>query len=262
MRRAVAQFDGLLSHGGNRKTPQIAFKMLLLDALGGPSNLAGGTLVTTRRLILPLTLAVLAASAMPVRAQSAFPAPLPGAVGPPANDPAFPPVNGVPRGGASGGFPSSGAPPISGGFAPPGGGPQAAGPSDECMNGFLPLRAEAEKRGGLIKKASEHHAPPAEACKLIGNFSQSEVKMIQYIEAHQQKCGIPPQIGDQMRSGHKNTEKMLTQVCNVAQQAQQRGPAGPSLSEVLGTASAPEATVAKRSGGSTFDTLSGNVLAR
>ena len=43
---------------------------------------------------------------------------------------------------------------------------------------------------------------------------------------------------------------------------QQRGPAGPSLSEVLGSATAvPEATTAKK-GGSTFDTLNGNVLAR
>jgi hypothetical protein len=40
------------------------------------------------------------------------------------------------------------------------------------------------------------------------------------------------------------------------------GPAGPTLSDVLGTSSAvPEATVAKK-GGSTFDTLNGNVLTR
>jgi hypothetical protein len=55
---------------------------------------------------------------------------------------------------------------------------------------------------------------------------------------------------------------MQTRVCAVAQQAQQRGPVGPSLSEVLGSAgAAPEATVTKR-GGSTFDTLNGNVLTR
>jgi hypothetical protein len=40
-------------------------------------------------------------------------------------------------------------------------------------------------------------------------------------------------------------------------------PAGPSLSDVLGSAAAlPEATVAKKSGGTTFDTLSGNALTR
>ena len=50
----------------------------------------------------------------------------------------------------------------------------------------------------------------------------------------------------------------------VAEQAaaQPRGPAGPSLSDVLGSsASLPEATPTKK-GGSTFDTLNGNVLTR
>ena len=63
-------------------------------------------------------------------------------------------------------------------------------------------------------------------------------------------------------SSIKNTSKMQAQVCNVAQQQQQRGPAGPSLSEVLGSSAAlPEATATKK-GGSTFDTLNGNVLSR
>jgi len=130
------------------------------------------------------------------------------------------------------------------------------------MKGFMPLREEAEKRGKLIKAASDRHAPPSEACKLIGNFAQSEIKMIKYVEAHAAKCGIPPQIGEQLKSGHKNTEGMQQKVCAMAEQMQQKGPAGPSLSEVLGSATAlPEATVAKKGGG-TFDTLNGNVLQR
>ena len=106
------------------------------------------------------------------------------------------------------------------------------------MKGFVPLREDAEKRGKLIKAASERHASPDEACKLIRNFGQAELKMIKYVETNASKCGIPPQISDQLKSGHKNTEKMQTQVCNVAQQQQQRGPAGPSLSDVLGSSAA------------------------
>ena len=129
------------------------------------------------------------------------------------------------------------------------------------MKGFMPLREEAEKRGKLIKAASDRHAPPDEACKLIGNFAQAELKMIKYIEVHSTKCGIPPQISEQLKNGHKNTENLLKKVCAVAQQ-QQKGPAGPSLSEVLGSSAAlPEATPTKK-GGSTFDTLNGNVLTR
>jgi hypothetical protein len=217
-----------------------------------------------RRLIVPLTAAAMIASAgqmfsaSHVLAQGAFPAPLPNQSASP-----FPPVNGTAPSatvGAPSPFPTEGAAPVSRGFSGPP--PQASGPADACMKGFVPLREEAEKRGKMIKAASDRKAPPDEACKLIKNFGAAEMKMIKYVETNSAKCGIPPQIADQLRTVHKNTEKMQTQVCNVAQQAASRGPAGPSLSEVLGSSSAlPEAQPVKK-GGSTFDTLNGNVLTR
>ena len=223
-----------------------------------------------RRLLLPLTVAVVALHAGHAAAQGAFPAPLPNQ-GVQPNDPAFPPVNGAAPSasvgtGSSSAFPSGGAAPLTGGggagFGPPPAAPSQQAGADACMKEFMPLREDAEKRGKMIKAASDRHAGPDEACKLIKNYSQAELKMLKYVESHQAKCGIPPQIGDQLKAGHKNTEALESKVCNVAQQVQQRGPAGPSLSEVLGSATAvPEATAAKK-GGSTFDTLNGNVLAR
>jgi hypothetical protein len=234
-----------------------------------------------RRLMLLLGVAAFIVPAGKVLAQGAFPPPLPGQ-GMIANDPAFPPVNGSVRandpafppvngaapapsvGGRPTSFPVTGAAPFAGGGfeRPPGGPPpQEAAVTDQCMKAFLPLRAEAEKRGKLIKAASDRHASPAEACKLIKNFGQAEFKMIKYVEGHATKCGIPPQVSEQLKTGHKNTETMQQKICAVAEQ-QQRGPPGPSLSEVLGSAAAlPEATPTKR-GGSTFDTLNGNVLTR
>jgi hypothetical protein len=230
--------------------------------------------LTIRRLIVPLTLAIVTAYAGQASAQGAFPAPLPGRAGQ-SNDPAFPPVNGAAPASlgappaAPSPFPSTGAAPVTGTQferpRPAAAPPQAGGPSDACMKGFVPLREDAEKRGKLIKAASDRHAPPPEACKLIQNFAQAELKMIQYVEANSAKCGIPPQIADQLKGGHKNTEAMQKKVCDVAQQIQARGgaPAGPSLSEVLGSSAAlPEATPTNKKGGSTFDTLNGNVLAR
>jgi len=220
-----------------------------------------------RRLIVPLTVAVFAVHAGQAFAQGAFPAPLPGRSAP-VNDPAFPPVNGAAPtasvGTPSSSFPVNGAAPITGSaFERAPAPPSQAGPADECMKGFIPLREEAEKRGKLIKAASDRHATPDEACKLIGNFGQSEIKMIKYVETNSSKCGIPAQIADQLKNGHKNTEAMQKKVCAVAQQGQQRGPAAPSLSEALGSSAAlPEANVAAKKGGSTFDTLNGNVLAR
>ena len=225
-----------------------------------------------RRLIVPLTAVVMTVHAGQAFAQGSFPAPLPNQSAAPSGASPFPPVNGAAP--AASPFPSQGAAPVSGssvfdrGAAPTGGMPQAGGPpqaggaADACMKAFLPLREEAEKRGKMIKAASDRKAPPDEACKLIGNFGQAELKMIKYVETNAAKCGIPSQIADQLKNGHKNTEKMQKQVCAVAAQGQGRGPAGPSLSEVLGSSAAlPEAQPTKR-GGSTFDTLNGNVLSR
>ena len=131
------------------------------------------------------------------------------------------------------------------------------------MKNFLPLRQEAEKRGHLLKVAGERKATPEEACKLITSFIQAEVKMIKYVETNAARCGIPPQIAEQLKKGHQSTEAMQVRVCNAAQQAKNQPAAGPSLSDVLGSAAAlPEASLAKKSGGTTFDTLSGNALTR
>jgi hypothetical protein len=216
--------------------------------------------LTIRRLIAPLAIATIVLHAGQAGAQGAFPAPLPNQSAASASP--FPPVGGAPASAtpAPSPFPSAGASPM-GGFGPP---PQAqaGGPAEACMKGFVPLRQEAERRGKLIKAASDRKAAPDEACNLIRNFGDAEVKMIKYIETNAQKCGIPPQIADQLKAGHKNTEAMRAKVCSVAQQmVQQRSAAAPSLSEALGSMQAPEAQASRR-GGSTFDTLNGNVLAR
>lgn len=219
-----------------------------------------------RHLIAPLAVAIVTFHAGQVLAQGAFPAPLPGKAGT-VNDPAFPPVNGAaptPSFGnapAPASFPGAGAPGMaSSPFAAP---PTQAGPPDNCMKEFLPLRQEAEKRGQALKAASDKHSGPEIACKLIGNFIQAEVKMIKYVEVNSARCGIPPQIFDQLKKGHQGSEAMQTKICSAAQQVKNQAPAGPSLSDVLGSAAAlPEATVAKKSGGTTFDTLSGNALTR
>ena len=216
-----------------------------------------------RRLFVPLAVAAVVLPTGYASAQGGFPAPLPGQAQ--TNSSPFPPINGAPTAPVAAApaapFPSNGAAPF-GGFQPaPMGAPQG-GPSEKCMKDFIPLREEAERRGKLIKAASDRHAGPDEACKLIGNFGKAEVKMIKYVEANAASCGIPQQIAEQLKAGHKGTETLEKKVCGVAAQAQMRGPAGPSLSDVLGSSAAlPEVNTAKK-GGSTFDTLNGNVLAR
>jgi hypothetical protein len=174
-------------------------------------GLAGGTALIIRRLIVPLGVAIVTVCAGQAFAQGAFPAPLPGQA-PTKNDSVFPPVNGA-------------APLANTGLerAPA---PLSQGAADDCMKEFTPLREEVGKRGKAVKVATEQHAPPEEACKLLGNFSQAELKMIDYVESHAAKCGIPPQTADQLKSAHTNTENLQKRVCQVAQQAAPKGPAG------------------------------------
>jgi hypothetical protein len=169
-----------------------------------------------RRLIVPLALAVVTLHAGQAFAQDTFPSPRPSQAEAPASSASQGPhVNGAAP------FASLGASAAS----------QAGSRSDACTNGFAPLREEAEKRAKLVKAASDRKAPPDEACKLIGNFGQAELKMIKYVETNSAKCGIPPQIAERLRTGHRNTDKIQKQVCTMAQR---RPSAGSDRDEVLG----------------------------
>jgi hypothetical protein len=156
----------------------------------------GGTAMVTCRLIALSALAAVTFAADAAMAQGAFPAPLPGRDATTINPPAAAPLLGIP--------------------APP------RTPAAECINGFTPLRQDAEKKGKLIKAAGDRHAAPEEACMLIVSYLEAETRMIKYVEANAQ-CGIPAQVADQLKAGRKNTEALRMRVCAAADQAQRRG---------------------------------------
>jgi hypothetical protein len=142
--------------------------------------------------------------------------------------------------------------------APAGASPFGGQPQEPpCMKDFAPLREDAEKKAGLIRTASQKKAPREEICKLITNFSAAEGKMVNFIETKSASCGIPKQIATQMKASHERTLKARTQVCAAAPAGGQA--AAPSLSDALGTATAPIPETAK-SGSNAFDTLTGNAL--
>lgn len=224
----------------------------------------------TPRFVL-ITIALIGQAAI-AQAQGAFPAPLPGgqAAAPPppmsaGPSAAPPPMTAAP---APSSFPS----PTGGGFSAPMGGSFSAAPQQQpgpsanaqaCQTEFVALKKDAEKKAAAIAAASKRKASPQEACKLIGTFLASEVKMIKYVESNVQRCGIPPNAAAGMKKGHLNSVQLEKKICAAAANtAQQGAPPAPSLSEALGSASLPETKATKRSGGSTFDTLSGNVLSR
>lgn len=249
-----------------------------------------------------MTFTAMAACCVQAAAQGAFPAPLPSqssgaaspfppvnasggaaANSPPAASP-FPPVNAAgapapkpsvfPSAGSAaasqGSFPAQGATPLGGGLAagsfggaPPQGGGGGGAEQQACMEKFVPLREEAEKRAGLIKAASERKAAPPEACGLIKAYVAAEMKVVNYVTTKQTACQIPAEIPKQLKAAQVKSHQMMKVVCEAANRPQGGGAQqAPSLSEALGASSAPEVRSVRSGGGSTFDTLNGNVLAR
>jgi hypothetical protein len=171
--------------------------------------------LTFRRLIAPLTAAtILAFIGDDARAQRAFPAPLPGQTARPDQ-----PNGSAPSANLMSPFPSNGASPIAAA-------PQEEIP-DECQQEIRSLRAEVEKRGRWIKAAADRRASSDEACKLIDNYGQAEIKLIDYVESHAAKCRFPTDIRDRLKNGRKTTEATQKKTC-TALQMQKRGPAGPT----------------------------------
>lgn len=144
----------------------------------------------------------------------------------------------------------------------PGGPGMGAGPSagmPPCMEKFLPMRAEAEKRAGVLQAGINKKKPPPELCQLFRSFSEAEAKVVNFATANQAGCGIPPDAVATMKKNHAKTTEVRDKVCAVAQQPAR--PAGPNLGEALGLGSLPSSETT-RAGTGTLDSLSGNPLAR
>jgi hypothetical protein len=145
---------------------------------------------------------------------------------------------------------SPGGPPAS--FAPP-------QPPPACQQ-LLSAREETAKHGKALQAAGEKKAPPEELCKLFKAFLAAEVKMLKGLQDHSATCGVPPEIIKQVKDGHGKASEVSKRVCDAASQAAR--PAGPSLSDALGTTPmVPDASAGTKRQ-STFDTLTGSPLTR
>jgi hypothetical protein len=98
---------------------------------------------------------------------------------------------------------------------------------ETCQTEYALLRGDAIEKGRLIREARDRHATAEESCKLIGSYRATEVLVMKYVEANASQCGIPAQVADQLKAGHKITEGLLQKICAAAEQAQRRSPQGP-----------------------------------
>jgi hypothetical protein len=128
-----------------------------------------------------------------------------------------------------------------------------------CVQEFMKLRTDTEKKAIAIRNASARKATPKEACGLFNTYSAAEEKMLKYATDNTVWCGIPQEVVNQIKASHVRTAELRTRICNAAAQAQ-IAPRGPSLSDALGSP-VPDSNNIK-TGRGTFDTLSGSALGK
>ena len=136
----------------------------------------------------------------------------------------------------------------------------AQGSPPQC-NDFGRLRTDAEQKAGAIRTASERKAERKEICTLLQRFAAAESSMIKFLEHNKVWCGVPDDAIKNAKTNHAKTLKVRTAACSGDQIGNGPKPKVPTLSDALGPPSVdtPENT---KTGRGTFDTLTGNPLAR
>jgi hypothetical protein len=132
--------------------------------------------------------------------------------------------------------------------APPGG--------VQC-NDFGNLTAEAQKRSALVSAAMKAKSDRKELCTLMTNFVAAETKVVKFLEDNKVWCGVPNDALTVSKANHEKSIKFRTMACSE----EGPRPKAPSLSDAI---KAPSVDTAKntKTGRGTFDTLTGNPLAR
>jgi hypothetical protein len=125
-------------------------------------------------------------------------------------------------------------------------------------NDFVKLRDDAQKKGLAIAAAEKHKADRKEVCRLVQRYAVAEGAAVKFLENNKTWCGVPEQAISSAKASHQKTLKFRTVVCSEAPQPRLRVP---TLSDAIGTPSVDTAKNTK-TGHGTFDTLTGNPLAK
>jgi hypothetical protein len=124
-----------------------------------------------------------------------------------------------------------------------------------CANEILPLREQVQK-DGLAVKAAIDKKDRGEICSTLKRFTAAEAKFVKFMEDNQAWCAIPPEVIPQLKKNQANGIKLRGKACAPGTAAGAPAvPAGPGLSEALGTSRGP--TGKTKAGTGTFDTLTG-----
>jgi hypothetical protein len=135
--------------------------------------------------------------------------------------------------------------------------PPGAPPGGVQCNDFAKLTAEAQKRSTLVSAAMKAKADRKELCTLMTSFVAAETNVVKFLQDNKVWCGVPDQVITVSKANHEKSLKFRTLACSE----EGPRPKAPSLSDAIKTPSLDTAKNTK-TGRGTFDTLTGNPLAR
>jgi hypothetical protein len=132
----------------------------------------------------------------------------------------------------------------------------AQSPAPQC-NDFSRLSEEAQKRSAAVGAAMKAKADRKQLCTLMTNFVAAETTVVKFLEDNKVWCGVPDQVIKVSKVNHEKSLKFRTMACSEDAPR----PKAPSLSDAIKTPSVDTEKNTK-TGRGTFDTLTGNPLAR
>jgi hypothetical protein len=130
-------------------------------------------------------------------------------------------------------------------------------PGGTQCNDFAKLAAEAQKRSALVGAAMKAKADRKELCTLMTSFVAAETDVVKFLETNKVWCSVPDAAINASKANHEKSIKFRTAACSE----EAPRPKAPSLSDAIKPPSVDTAKNTK-TGRGTFDTLTGNPLAR
>lgn len=126
----------------------------------------------------------------------------------------------------------------------------------QCQQ-FPALSQATQVRANAVQAAMKAKADRKEICRLMTAFVAQEGKVVKFLIDNKTWCGIPDQAVTAAKASHEKSVKFREAACTAAPE-----PKAPTLSDAIKTAPVDSATNIKPHRGGTFDTLTGNPLAR
>ena len=132
----------------------------------------------------------------------------------------------------------------------------AAQGAPQCAQ-FPALNAATQQKANAVQAAMKAKADRKEICKLMTSFVAAETLVVKFLVDNKTWCGVPDQAVANVKASHDKSVKFRDAACTEGP-----SPKVPTLSDAIKTPSVDLEKNTKTGRGGTFDTLTGNPLAK